>query len=167
MNDIEAALESGGFKGVNMLDITIRTLLYANDLLLLSDLTEDLQVGIDILYDYCTRWKLNINIEKSAVVLFRKGGWLSLNDLYFFGDALFTITITYSYPGMLSSDRGKFDVLQKTLQIVVLGIFLSCIRIGIIYTILKYISNVNYLIKLLYQFVTTGVRYGDFIKSLL
>ena len=56
-----------------MSDITIRTLLYADDLLLMSDSTEDLQLGIDILYDYCTRWKLNINIEKSAVVFFIKG----------------------------------------------------------------------------------------------
>ena len=39
-------------------------------------------------------------------------------------------------------------------------------KICIIYIILKYISNVNYLIKLLYQFVTAGVRYGDFIKPL-
>ena len=57
-----------------MSDITIRTLLYADDLSLMSDSTEDLQLGIDILYDYCTWWKLNINIEKSAVVIFRKGG---------------------------------------------------------------------------------------------
>ena len=47
---------------------------------LMSDWTEDLELVIDTLYDYCTRWKLNINIENSAVVIFRKGGSLSLND---------------------------------------------------------------------------------------
>ena len=73
LNNIEAVLESGGFRGVIMSDITIITLVYADDLLLMSDSTEDLQLDIDILYDYCTRWKLNINIEKSAVVIFRKG----------------------------------------------------------------------------------------------
>ena len=41
LNDIEAALESGGFRGVSMSEIIIRTLLYADDLLLMSDLTED------------------------------------------------------------------------------------------------------------------------------
>ena len=115
LNDIERALESGGFRGVSMSDITIRTLLYADDLLLMSDSTEDLQLGIDILYDYCTRWKLNINIEKTIVVIFRKGGSLSINDHYFFGDTLLTVTNTYSYLGMLLSDRGKFDVLQKNI----------------------------------------------------
>ena len=54
LNDIEAALESGGFRGASMSDITIRTLLYADDLLLMPDST-DLQLGIDIIYDYCTR----------------------------------------------------------------------------------------------------------------
>ena len=78
-----------------------------------------------------------------------------------------TVANTYSYLGMLLSDRGKFDVLQRTLKIVVLGLFSNCIKICIIYTILEYISNVNYLIKLIYQFVTTGVRYGDSIKPLL
>ena len=34
LNDIEAVLESGGFRRVSMSDITIRTLLYADDLLL-------------------------------------------------------------------------------------------------------------------------------------
>ena len=116
LHDIEAALESGGFRGVRMSDITIRTLLYADDLLLISDLTEDLQLGIDILFDYCTRWILNINIEKSAVVIFRKDGSLSINDHYFFFcDTLLTVTNTYSYLGMLLSDRGKIYVIQKNI----------------------------------------------------
>ena len=87
--------------------------------------------------------------------------------IFFFGYVLLTVTNTYSYLGMLLSERGKFDVWQEKLRIVVLGIFSSCIQICIIYTILKYIANVNYLIKLLYEFVTTSVRYGDFIKLLL
>ena len=82
----------------------------------MSDSTEDFQLGIDILYNHCTRWKLNINIEKSAVVIFRKGGLLSINDHFFFSDALLTITTnTYAYLGMLLSDSGKFDVLQKNI----------------------------------------------------
>ena len=164
LNDIEAALESGGFRGVSMSDITIRALLYADDLLLMPDSTEDLQLGIDILYDCCTRWKLNVNFEKSAVVIFRKGGSLSINDHYFSGDTLLTVTNTYSNLSMTGVNLMYY---KKTLRIVVLGLFLSCIKICIIYTILKNISNVNYLIKLLYQSVTTGVRCGDFIKPLL
>ena len=62
LNDIEAVLESGGLRGVSMSDITIRTLLYANALLIMSDSTVDLQLCIDILYDYGTRWKFIINI---------------------------------------------------------------------------------------------------------
>ena len=71
----------------------------------ISDSTEDLQLGIAILYDYCTRWKLNINIEKSAVVIFRKGRSLSINDHFFFGDSLLAVTNKYSYLGMILSDK--------------------------------------------------------------
>ena len=45
--------------------------------------------------------------------MFRKGGLLSIKDHFFFGDTLLTVTNTYSYLGMLLSDKGKFDVLQK------------------------------------------------------
>ena len=40
---------------------------------------------------------------------------MSINDHYFFGDTLLTVTNTYSYLDMLLSDRGKFDVLQKNI----------------------------------------------------
>ena len=58
LNDLDEALSVGQFQGINIGDINIKTLLYADDLALLSETREDLQVGLDILYDYCHRWKL-------------------------------------------------------------------------------------------------------------
>ena len=82
MNDLDEALSVGQFQGINIGDINIKTLLYADDLALLSETREDLQVGLDSLYDYCHRWKLTINI----IFIFRKGGTVSQHDHLFFGD---------------------------------------------------------------------------------
>ena len=64
LNDLDEALSVGQFQGINIGDINIKTVLYADDLALLSETREGSQVGLDILYDYCHRWKLTINTEK-------------------------------------------------------------------------------------------------------
>ena len=63
MNDLDEVPIVGQFQGNNIGDITLKTL-YADDLALLSETREDIQVGLDILYDYYNRWKLIINTEK-------------------------------------------------------------------------------------------------------
>ena len=48
LNDLDKALCVGQFQGINIGDINIKTLLYADDLALLLETREDLQVGLDI-----------------------------------------------------------------------------------------------------------------------
>ena len=55
-------------------------------------------------------------LKNQLFFFLKKGGSLSINDHFFFGDALLTVTNT-SYSGILLSDMGNFDVLQKTLQL--------------------------------------------------
>ena len=49
----------------------LSVLLYANDLALVADIEQQLQQMLDALQDWCSRWKLTISSEKSAVVHFR------------------------------------------------------------------------------------------------
>ena len=43
----------------------LKLLLDADDLPLLSSTRGDLQLGLDLLYDYCTRWRLLTLIKQS------------------------------------------------------------------------------------------------------
>ena len=97
LNDIEVALHDGGFQGVNVGDVRLGSLLYADDLLLMASTRDDLQLGLDILHDYCSRWRLAINKEKTNIVIFRKGGQLSHDDNFFYGDSLLDINNSYTY----------------------------------------------------------------------
>jgi hypothetical protein len=48
--------------------ISINCLMFADDLLLLSETPEGLQNCIDKLNSYCNRWQLSINIQKTKVI---------------------------------------------------------------------------------------------------
>ena len=52
-------------------------LLYADDIIIFfSESAEGLQKGLDILKDYCDKWKLIVNTNKTKIMIFRKGGTL-------------------------------------------------------------------------------------------
>lgn len=63
-----------------------------DDSVFFAETREGLQKGLDIIYDYCTRWRLTVNTEKTKVVVFRRGGQLSRDDHWFYGDRLLSVT---------------------------------------------------------------------------
>jgi len=47
-------------------------LLYAADSVLMSETETGLQKGLYLLKDYCWRWKLSVNVNKTKVMIFFK-----------------------------------------------------------------------------------------------
>ena len=47
-------------------------MLFADDFVGVSDSKENLQKLIDIVYSYCSKWRLRANVIKSAVMVFSK-----------------------------------------------------------------------------------------------
>lgn len=54
------------------LDLTVGSLLYADDVSLLAESKEDLQIMLNVLYNWCCRWRLTINESKTQILHFRK-----------------------------------------------------------------------------------------------
>ena len=54
-------------------------LLYADDIVVFANTQEQLQNSLDLLLEYCNKWKLTINVSKTKVTVFRKGGVLPRN----------------------------------------------------------------------------------------
>ena len=63
MAELEIRLGEGG---------RIGGMLFADDIVGLSDSKEQLQKLIDIVYSYCNKWRLKANVTKSAVMDFAK-----------------------------------------------------------------------------------------------
>jgi hypothetical protein len=47
-------------------------LLYAVDTFILAESAEDLQAALNIFEEYCSEWKLSINVSKTKIVVFSK-----------------------------------------------------------------------------------------------
>ena len=47
-------------------------MLFADDFVGLSDSKEQLQKLIDVVYSYCSKWRLKANVTKSVVMVFTK-----------------------------------------------------------------------------------------------
>ena len=47
-------------------------LLYADDTIILADSANDLQNCLTVFEEYCKRWKLFVNVEKTKIMIFSK-----------------------------------------------------------------------------------------------
>ena len=84
INDIEDYVKTHGFQGINTGHVRMFLLLYADDTVIISENRQDLQLGLDIVENYCNKWKIILNIEKTKILIFRQGGKLSVNDRWFY-----------------------------------------------------------------------------------
>lgn len=96
LNDLAEALPGG----VNVVDEPIKILLYADDIVILSDSPNILQNMIDKLYTYCNIWSLKVNLAKSKILIFRSGTRISNNLKWNYGEDDIEIVNNYRYLGM-------------------------------------------------------------------
>jgi hypothetical protein len=90
------------------------SLLFADDLVLLSETPQGLQNALNHLSDYCKRWLLSINTEKTKVMIFNKKG-CSIKGDFSMNNVSLEIVHQYTYLGMCLSTSGNFNNTIKTL----------------------------------------------------
>ena len=72
-NDMPSIFDFSVTELVSLNTTRLNCLLYADDLILLSESEKGLQSCLDSLNSYCNRWKLKINVTKTKVIVFSKG----------------------------------------------------------------------------------------------
>ena len=72
INDLVEYLQSDITEAVKLNGYSCNCLMYADDLLLLSESWEGLCQTMDKLGNYCTQWKLNISSKKTKIMIFGK-----------------------------------------------------------------------------------------------
>ena len=83
LNDIEETFIESGIQGLDINMFKIFMLLYADDIVLFANSPDELQEGLDLLFNYCKRWKLKINVAKTKIMVFRRGGILPRNLVFY------------------------------------------------------------------------------------
>ena len=74
LNDIEMHLQENINMGITIDQVSIYLLLFADDTVLLSEAAQGLQQMLDNLHRYCNKWSLTVNVDKTKILVFRKGG---------------------------------------------------------------------------------------------
>ena len=74
INDLEIFLQQNPNAGLTLEQISLYLLLFADDAVIFSDTVEGLQSSLTYLEMFCNKWDLTVNIDKTKIVVFRKGG---------------------------------------------------------------------------------------------
>ena len=83
LNDLDTFLTSKNAQGVKsisedfendlQIDVKLFTILYADDTVLLAESVAELHSELNYFYEYCEKWNLKVNTNKSKVMVFSKG----------------------------------------------------------------------------------------------
>ena len=83
-------------------------LLYADDTVIMAGSREDLQAQLNVFGEYCQKWKLKVNVEKTKVFIFSRGR--PLEDIHFsLNGSEIEIVNEFSYLEILLNRTGNFN----------------------------------------------------------
>ncbi len=83
----------------------ISILLYADDIALLAECETYLQQMLDRLHEWCSQWKLKVNVLKSQVMHFRRGSSVPRSLFKFMcGNNQLQIVDKYRYLGLIFTE---------------------------------------------------------------
>ena len=114
INDLTQVLNDNATHPVCIGDTTLNILLYADDIVLISESKSGLQCCLNILSDYCTSWKLHVNTSKSKILIFNSNGKSYQNEFQFLDTPLETVK-QYTYLGITMKFNGNFDLAISSL----------------------------------------------------
>ena len=119
LNDLELFLHSKNDGGVNVellnddmyFYIKFTVLLYADDTAIICDSEKDFQICLNNFVDYCKLWKLNINYEKTKIIIF--GARKTEKYCFKMDGNIIEIVKNYKYLGVVMSSNGSFLSARK------------------------------------------------------
>ena len=83
-------------------------LLYADDTVVMAESYTQMQKALDGVREYCDRWALKVNTDKTKVVIFSRGKVRRYNS-FNFGDEVIDVVYDYVYLGTTFNYNGKFN----------------------------------------------------------
>ena len=106
----------------------LNSLLYADDLIILSRSKTELQNCLDKLSSFCTSsWMIKINPKKTKIMVFQKRARKN-SDFHFLVDSQIIVVQEYTYLGNRMSSSGNFSMSREHLKEKPLHAFFSLRR---------------------------------------
>lgn len=89
--------------------------MFADDLVLLSSSNSGLQQALNKLSDYCSKWQLTVNLSKTKVMIFNKGGHNIKRFGFTYKGQNVEIVQQYCYLGIVFTSSGSFKAAGESL----------------------------------------------------
>ena len=90
-------------------------LMYADDLVILSESESGLQNCLNRLHDYTKKWRLDVNLKKTKIMSFQNGGRTS-ETKFFLDSQIVERTKSYKYLGTFITNTGNFGMNENNLK---------------------------------------------------
>jgi len=109
ISEVQAILENAEGVGANITNATqIHMLAYADDMVVLSESAYGMKQKIKALEKYFTSLSLEVNINKTKIVILQRGGRISKKFQFEYKNKKVEIVSEYTYLGIIFSTSGKF-----------------------------------------------------------
>jgi len=102
--------------GINVDMFKLFLILYADNIVIFANSKEDLQLSLNALYEYCQRWKMIVNINKTKVMVIRKSGRLTALTTFYYNNEELELVRKFTYLGTVFSTGGSFSDSQNALS---------------------------------------------------
>ena len=110
INELTLDIIKGGKHGAILKStlVEIFILLFADDIIL-SETAVGLQNQLNILYRSSEKLQLKVNLDKSNIIVFRKGGYLAAHEKWFCGKNRIEVVNAYKYLGLYFTTKLRFS----------------------------------------------------------
>ncbi len=114
LNPLLTELKATGI-GVSIENSIISVLAYADDLVLIAENENDLQTLINIVQDWCSKWRLSVNIDKTKIMHFRTKNTPVTETVFIINGYPLECVSEYKYFGVVMNEYLNYD---KTAEVL-------------------------------------------------
>ena len=100
--------------GIQIDDYNLSILLFADDIALISDTPESLQTMLDTLSNWCYKWRLSVNVDKTKVMHFRPPSVSKTSYNFTCAGLPIDVTDSYKYLGLTLNEHLDKNVIAKS-----------------------------------------------------
>jgi ribonuclease P/MRP protein subunit RPP40 len=115
IEDLENSLQRNIHDGIEIDQITLFLLLFADDVVLFSETPEGLQRSLDAVYDYCSRWSFAVNCDQTKIMVLKKGKQPQ-GLVFTYTNKTIEIVSQFTYLGSTFTPGGAFRMDYQTLS---------------------------------------------------
>ena len=103
LNDLEHYFIENGSQGIPLGVKQLILMMFADNLALVDNTIQGLQEKLEVLYRYCETWGLSVNVDKTKVMSFKRGGRHHRDEHWYYRNQEVESVKTFEYLGLTLS----------------------------------------------------------------